>query len=335
MVARTFLKNARYRVVGDSRVKCAVVIAAVIASLQCASLAAAEDDARKSAPANRPGKTAAARAARPLPVAVPEQFAPPQEAYASFPESGAAAAPAKPSACQLRLAKFALFQPLGTLIGPGDCGAADAVQLQTIVLPDQTKIAVTPPAILRCPTAEEIADWVREDVSPSLARFGAPLRGLDNFDSYECRGRNRVRAAALSEHGRADALDVRDFKLADGRELGLTDVNVDKDWRETIRTSACARFSTVLGPGSDGYHEEHIHLDLAERHNGYKVCQWQVREPPPPVEAQAETAPSSDQASAPDEADAPIPLDEVPLPRPRPLAANLPANRAAKKSDHD
>jgi len=28
-----------------------------------------------------------------------------------------------------------MFQALGTLIGPGECGAADAVQLQTVVLP--------------------------------------------------------------------------------------------------------------------------------------------------------------------------------------------------------
>jgi len=38
---------------------------------------------------------------------------------------------------------------------------------------------------------------------------------------------------------------------------------------------------TVLGPGSDGYHEEHIHLDLAERHNGYRICQWDVNLPVP------------------------------------------------------
>jgi hypothetical protein len=316
-------------------VKSAVVIVAVMAILVRASAAAAEDATQPAIPPpGKPAKTTHGRTVeRPLLVLIPQQFAPPQEAFASFPESGAAAAPAQPSACQLRLAKLAVFQALGTLIGPGDCGAPDAVQLQTIILPDQTKIAVTPPATLRCPTAEEIADWVREDVSPSLARFGAPLRGLDNFDSYECRGRNRVRAAVLSEHGRADALDVRDFKLADGRELGLTDVNVDKDWRETIRAGACARFSTVLGPGSDGYHEEHIHLDLAERHNGYKICEWQVREPPS-AEAQMETPPS-DQPSAQDEEDIAIPLDEVPLPRPRPLAANLPVSRATKKSDHD
>jgi hypothetical protein len=338
MTARSFQKDCR-RVVGDVRVKPAVVVAmmalGLALGLAAVSAAAAEDGAQPgAASAGKPIKTAHAPTnTAPPPVIMQEQFAPPQEAFASFPESAAAATgPAQPSACQLRLAKLAVFQPLGTIVGPGDCGAPDAVLLQSVILADQAKIAVTPPATLRCPMAEQIADWVRDDVSPSLVHFGPPLRGLDNFDSYECRGRNRVRAALLSEHGRADALDVRDFKLADGRELGLTDVTVDKDWREKIRASACARFSTVLGPGSDGYHEEHIHLDLAERHNGYKICEWDVREPPRPAEAQTdkEPQPPSDEASTPDEETASIPADEVPLPRRRPLAANLPAGTAKR-----
>jgi hypothetical protein len=61
---------------------------------------------------------------------------------------------------------------------------------------------------------------------------------------------------------------------------------------------------TVLGPGSDGYHESHIHIDLAERHNGYKLCQWDVRDPPPPSVEAAE--------------------EDVPLPRPRPASADAP-----------
>ncbi len=281
----------------------------------------------------------AAKPARPLPVVIPQQFAPPQEAYASFPESEADAAAAKPSACQARLGKLAAFVALPVLVGPGECGATDAVRLETITLPDQTKVPVTPPAILRCPIAEEITHWVRDDVVPSLKPFGSPLRELDNFDSYECRGRNRVRAAVLSEHGRADALDVRDFKLADGRVLGLTDIKVSKDWRETIKASVCARFSTVLGPGSDGYHEEHIHVDLAERRNNYKLCDWKVREPAPPPEAKNDNAPN-EQASAappdaasdpPETAAAPLPISAVPLPRPRPFAANA----AARKSERN
>ena len=213
-----------------------------------------------------------------LPTTVPEQFSPPQEAYASFPEA-ATAAPAKPSACQLRLAKVATFKPLPVLIGAGECGALDAVILDGVILPDRVKVVVSPPATLRCTMAEEVAAWLREDIAPAVLKLGAPLRGLDNFDSYECRGRNRVRGATLSEHGRANALDVRAFKLANGEMIGLTDVNVVKAWRDGIRAGACARFSTVLGPGSDGHHEEHVHVDLAERRGGYKMCEWDVREP--------------------------------------------------------
>jgi hypothetical protein len=294
-----------------SPVRVLVFIAALIGA---AAGAAAQDAAPTTA---RPkAERGAQRPARPLPVVIPQQFAPPQEAYASLPEAEAAASPAKPSACQLRLAKIAAFQPLPVLVGPGECGATDAVLIDTIILPDQSRVAVTPPATMRCPMAEEVAHWVREDVAPSIKNM-PPLRGLDNFDSYSCRGRNNIRAAQLSEHGKADAIDVRDFKLADGRELGLTDVNIDKDWRLAIRGSACARFSTVLGPGSDGYHEEHIHLDLADRRNGWKTCQWVVREP-----AQAQAAAPAEETADGGGDEAAIPLRQVPLPRPRPFAAN-------------
>jgi hypothetical protein len=214
---------------------------------------------------------------------------------------------------------MAVFQALPTLVGAGECGATDVVLIDTVMLPDKTKVAVLPPATMRCPMAEEVVHWLREDIAPAVKEIGPPLRGLDNFASYDCRGRNNIRAAQLSEHGHADALDVRGFRLADGRTLGLTDVTVAKDWREAIKASVCARFSTVLGPGSDGYHEEHIHLDLAQRRNDYKVCQWDVREPPP-VEAQDAAPPGGAPATAEDTPAPNPPLDPVPLPRPRPVA---------------
>ncbi len=232
--------------------------------------------------------------------AIPEQFAPPQEAFASFPEKAEAAAPVQ-SACQVSLTNVAEFQPLPVLVGPGECGAADAVLLQAVILPDHTKVAIAPPATLRCAMAEQVTQWIREDVAPAATKLGSPLRGLDDLGSYECRGQNRGDGAALSEHGRANALDVHDFKLANGMAMVLTDVNVEKDWREAIKISACARFSTVLGPGSDSYHEQHIHLDLAERRNNYKICEWDVRE----LVAQAQEA-------------VPLPPETVPLPRQRP-----------------
>jgi hypothetical protein len=250
---------------------------------------------------------------------IPEQFAPPQEAYASFPETRAATAAAtgKPSACQTRLAKLAAFRPLPTLVGAGECGATDAVLLDSVFLADKTKVPLSPPATLRCSMAEQIALWVRDDVAPAALKLGSPLRGVDNYDSYECRGRNRVRGATLSEHGRANALDVRGFNLADGEMIKLTDVNVARDWREGLRAATCARFSTVLGPGSDGAHEEHIHVDLAERHNDYKTCEWDVREPVKQVAKQ-------DASAEPNDAEPAVAAlgEPVPLPRPRPVTAN-------------
>jgi hypothetical protein len=85
----------------------------------------------------------------------------------------------------------------------------------------------------------------------------------------------------LSEHGRANALDVRAIKLANGRSISLTDRTVPRELRESVLHSVCARFSTVLGPGSDWYHEDHIHLDLMERRNNYRICQWNVWDPLP------------------------------------------------------
>jgi hypothetical protein len=314
------------RGVRNYRVKCAVILAVLAGA---GGAATAQDMVQHSGQGSSHGASPGSSAQ----IAIPRELSPPQEAYAAFPEAVSAtpsAAPAAPSACQLQLSKLATFQPLPVLVGPGECGATDAVLLDAVILPDQNKVIVSPAATLRCPIAVQIAQWVRDDVAPTVLKFGAPLRGLDNFDSYECRGRNRVRGAILSEHGRADALDVRLFKLADGKTLTLTDVNVDKNWREALKASACARFSTILGPGSDGAHEEHIHLDLAERRNNYKVCEWDVRVPPPPTPpAVAQTQPKDAAppaaGAAPDDAidnEASIPPDAVPLPRSRPLAAN-------------
>ena len=206
----------------------------------------------------------------------------------------------EPSACQLRLTSdVAVAAPLPTLDGPGECAVNDAVRLEAVVLPDGSRVSLTPPATLRCSMAEAIVRWVREDVATAVQTFAAPLRSIDNYASYHCRGRNNIVGAQLSEHGRANALDIRSVSLRDGRRVGLTDPQVTRDFREKMRKDACRRFSTVLGPGSDGYHEDHVHVDLQERaHGRFAMCQWEVRDPPEPTDA-AEIA-------------------KIPLPPPRP-----------------
>jgi hypothetical protein len=190
------------------------------------------------------------------------------------------ATPAEPSACRLRLTgDLALAPSLPAIDGPGECGADDVVRLEAVVLPDRTRIAVVPPAIVRCTLAEAVVQWLREDVTPAVRALDASLKSIDNYASYDCRGRNRVAGAKLSEHGKANALDIRSLKLANGTVVELTDPRVSKDFRQTLRARTCARFTTVLGPGSDGYHENHVHVDLAARRSGHRMCQWDVREP--------------------------------------------------------
>ena len=265
----------------------------------------------------------ARRAAVPVPMPKPrpsdapsaERDKPDKEQQASPPNGrpGEQAAPAplpvpQPSACRLALTdQVAIAPSIPDIKGAGGCGGEDLVRLEAIVLPDKRLVSVKPAAILRCPMASALAEWVRSDIAPLAERLGSTISDLDNFDSFECRGRNRIVGAKLSEHGRANALDVRAFKFADGSLISLTDRTVPRGLRESVLHSACTRFSTVLGPGSDWYHEDHIHLDLMERRNNYRICQWDVLDPLPqkapllPAERPDE-APPREVAAKPDDA---------------------------------
>ena len=81
-----------------------------------------------------------------------------------------------------------------------------------------------------------------------------------------CRTRNNVRGAKISGHGRGKAVDIAGFVFSDGKEW-----TVEHDYNKTIRKAqkaACGIFGTTLGPGSDGYHEDHLHFDTASYRNG-------------------------------------------------------------------
>ncbi|WP_371420747.1 extensin family protein [Tardiphaga sp.] len=181
------------------------------------------------------------------------------------------------SACRLALTDAVAIAPgIPDIKGPGACGGPDMVRLEAVVLPDKTRVPLKPAGTMRCAMATAVAEWIRADMAPLATSLGTRLIELDNFDSFDCRGRNRVVGAKLSEHGRANALDVRGLKLANGRSIALTERNTPREQREAVLHSVCTRFTTVLGPGSDGYHEDHIHLDIAERRGNYRICQWDV-----------------------------------------------------------
>jgi hypothetical protein len=239
----------------------------------------------QAAPQPQPG---AATAAVPLPRERPLEAGP--RAPEEPPE------PTLPSTCFIALTSgVAVAEALPPIAGANGCGAQDVVRLDAVLLKDQRRVAFKPAPVLRCGMATALANWLREDVDAQVAPLGAQLAGVDNYNSYECRPRNNIPGAETSEHGRANAIDVRGFALSNGQRFSLTDPEVKKSVRDNLKASACARFMTVLGPGSDGYHEEHIHLDLAERRNNFRLCQWDVNVPVPlprprPAEAPARAA---------------------------------------------
>lgn len=187
--------------------------------------------------------------------------------------------PPPPSDCQLRLtADIAAIEILPPVTGANGCGIDDPVRLTAVMTKDKMRVAITPPATLRCTMAEAVAHWVRDEAASIAASLAAPLGGIANYAAYECRGRNRIVGAQISEHGKGNALDIRAFTLTNGKSYELTDMAVAKETRERLKASVCARFSTVLGPASDGFHEGHIHIDIAARRSGYRICQWAVRD---------------------------------------------------------
>ncbi|GLK75138.1 hypothetical protein GCM10008171_03920 [Methylopila jiangsuensis] len=175
------------------------------------------------------------------------------------------------------LADAATAAPLPPILGPGACGAALPVSLSAVKLPDGSEVTVTPAATLTCAAALAATQLVRDDLAPAAKKAGARLSGVSVAASYVCRGRNNRKGAKMSEHGLANALDVSGFSFTDGRRMGVYDDALPKGFADALKPAVCARFMTVLGQGSDGFHEDHLHLDLRKRRNPKsKLCQWTV-----------------------------------------------------------
>ena len=139
-------------------------------------------------------------------------------------------------------------------------------------------IAFSEPAQITCSEANSLNSWIGSSVQVVAHEiYGQPVVAFKVAASYACRPRNNLRGGKLSEHGHGNAIDIASFTLADGREIvvltGYYGNTQDQRFLRTVRAQACGIFHTVLGPGSDSYHHDHIHLDMqALRHNGGVYC---------------------------------------------------------------
>jgi hypothetical protein len=139
-------------------------------------------------------------------------------------------------------------------------------------------VAVTPTATLACPIVSALDRWLADSVQPSAMRwFGSRVVEIKQISAYSCRGMNGNSRAHISEHAFGNALDIAAFTLADGRRITVKDgwkgMPEEQGFLRDIQGAACQQFNTVLAPGSNVYHYDHIHVDLMRRASRRVICQ--------------------------------------------------------------
>ncbi len=143
------------------------------------------------------------------------------------------------------------------------CGLAEPVRVTEI-----DGIRLSAPATIGCDTARAMKTWINAGLRPAFGRKNPPA-ALAIAASYNCRPRNNIPGNPVSEHGRGKAVDISAIVLASGAVVSvLRDYRGSKALRAAHK-AGCGPFGTTLGPGSDGYHEDHLHFDIANRNNPY------------------------------------------------------------------
>ena len=138
-------------------------------------------------------------------------------------------------------------------------------------------VSVTPAATLACPLISVLDQWIDTAVQPAALRwFGQPVVEIKQISAYSCRGMNGNSNARISEHAFGNAIDIAVFTLADGRKIavktGWHGAPEEQGFLHDVQGAACDRFATVLAPGSDAYHYDHMHVDLMRRASGRRAC---------------------------------------------------------------
>lgn len=155
------------------------------------------------------------------------------------------------------------------------CGMANPVTV-TRVLPD---VALEPAATLRCETALSLARMTRDLLMPAArAAFPAKpqLSAITHASAYVCRRRNSADQGKISEHARGNAIDISGLRFGAEvwpvRIVSQDDGTTDGAFQRSLNAFACLYFTTVLSPGSDATHEDHLHLDGIQRKGGFRLC---------------------------------------------------------------
>jgi hypothetical protein len=176
------------------------------------------------------------------------------------------------SACPINPRSLGQMQPASDIDEGNGCMVHNRYEVQSLA-----GVQFSQRATMNCGLTGPLNDWLGNTVQNSAQdAFGERVVGIDVAASYSCRPRNNRRGAKMSEHGYGNAIDVAAFTLESGRKVSvLHDYYGSPDsqsFLRQVRSEACGEFMTVLGPGSDAHHRDHIHLDLQNRRSGNAYC---------------------------------------------------------------
>ncbi len=253
-----------------------------------AAACAAENDKASRAPVSAPRATASAPAAatasaapaeaalaKSEPAPEPNPLPKPSGRADRDPSNDAVVAPPDAVAeCYEQLTALgAIFKPAEIPLrqrvrGIPTCGANDAVLFES----GPAGMRIKPPALVTCRLALALVDL--EALAQEVAReeLGSPIEVLHQGGTYNCR--KMARFDLVSEHSYGNAIDVRSFKLADGRlvsvdkhfgKLSEPPQNERARFLRTLGEQAFDRgvVSVSLGPYWDALHKDHFHFDMA------------------------------------------------------------------------
>ena len=186
----------------------------------------------------------AAEAPQPANSAVPATAA----AASSTPTKKPAAPPATWPDADIAVAKArcnALLRNIEAVVVPeapfrnGSCGTPSPVRL--ISIGKNPEIALSPPPVLTCDMVAALATWLAGDVQPLAKKhLGEPVIRIETMSDYSCRAAYGRAGNKLSEHGRANALDIRGFVTAKGQSAFLLE-SWGKTGRDIARDIAVAK----------------------------------------------------------------------------------------------
>ena len=170
----------------------------------------------------------------------------------------------------------AYVEPMNRIDGPGACGLQQPLRVSALA---GGTIGLTSRATMSCSALSSVDRWVKEVVEPAaMLYYRQHVTGM-TVGSYSCRNQDSKWIANISEHAFGNAVDVMGFKFSDGRSMSVVngwkgDAH-DQAFLREIAVDACDYFTTVLAPGSDSYHANHIHIDLSRHDAGWqrRVCQ--------------------------------------------------------------